>query len=46
MPDLVVFEQLSQRAIVDVGERVVGHQLLRGDAVRGEEGEATVDEAR
>ena len=42
--DLVAGEQLAQRAVVDVGEGVVGHQPLRGDAVLGEEGECALDE--
>ena len=38
-------EQLAQRAVLDVGEGVVGHQPLGGDAVAGEEGEGALDEA-
>jgi hypothetical protein len=37
-------EQLAQRPVVDVGERVVAHQSLRDDPVLCEEGERPSDE--
>jgi hypothetical protein len=37
-------EQVAQRAVVDVGERVVGLQPPDGDAVRGGEGDRARDE--
>jgi hypothetical protein len=37
-------KQLAQRAVVDVGEGVVGHQPLGGDAVRPELVERSLDE--
>jgi hypothetical protein len=45
MPDAAVGEQLSQRAVLDVGEGVVGHQSPRRDAVAFEVGERPLDEA-
>ena len=42
--DAVLGEQLAQRAVLGVDERVVGHQPFRLDAVLGEEGERAFDE--
>ena len=38
-------EQLPEGAVVDVAERVVGHQPLGADPVGGEEGEGAFHEA-
>jgi hypothetical protein len=45
MVDAVLDEQLAQREALHVGEGVVGHQSLRDDPVRGEEGERAFHEA-
>jgi hypothetical protein len=45
MAGAVTGEQLAQRAVAEVAEGVVCHQSLRGDAVRGVEGERALDEA-
>src|SRR5215204_5267251 len=43
--DAVSAEQLAQRAVVDVGERVVGLQPLGADAVAGEEDQGTLEKS-
>jgi hypothetical protein len=42
--DAAAFEQLAQRAVLDVAEAVIRHQSLRGDPVLGEEDKGTLDE--
>jgi hypothetical protein len=42
--DCVVADALAQRAVVDVGEGVVGLQTLGRDVVGGEEGQRALDE--
>src|SRR5207248_4621151 len=42
--DAAAGEQLTQRAVLDVAEAIVGHQPLAGDAVALEEGERPLDE--
>jgi hypothetical protein len=42
--DPVAGEQLSERAVLDVGESVVGHHSLGADAVAGKVGEPAFDE--
>ncbi len=44
MLDALVGEQLAQRAVVDVGEGIVGLQPPRGDPVAGEERQGALDE--
>ena len=46
MADAVRGEQLAQRAVLDVGEGVVGHNAADGDAVGGEERQGALEEAR
>jgi len=43
--DAVAGEQFAQRAVLDVAEAVVGHQPLRDDPLRSEEGERPFEEA-
>jgi hypothetical protein len=37
-------QQLAQRAVLGVGERVAGHQPAQLDAVLGEEGQGALDQ--
>jgi hypothetical protein len=45
MSDAAAGERLAQSAAFDVAEAVVGQQSFRDDAVVGEVGECSIDEA-
>jgi hypothetical protein len=45
MPDAAAGEELGERSVVGVGPRVVAHQPLDLDALRGEGGKTALEEA-
>src|SRR5712691_4577292 len=45
MADAAAGEQLTERAVLDVAEGVIGHQPLGDDAVLGKEAERPLEEA-